>query len=151
MRFVELKQAPRSGRAMVHVVILCAMAVMNLASVHGTEMGTEMPDPLGSPQWDFMHETMLDGEPFEFDNRVVVLAPESAEDALNVPVSFRIDGLADIQKIVVFADLNPIHKVLVYYPHQARPALDFRIKIEQGTPIRAAALGPDGVWHVGGV
>ena len=108
-------------------------------------------DPLDSPQWDFMHQSILNGEPYTFDNRVVVLAPASAEDAMNVPVSFRIESLADVERVVVFADLNPIHKVLVYYPLQARPQLGFRIKIEQATPIRAAARTADGVWHVGGV
>ena len=107
-------------------------------------------DPLQSPQWTFMHQSILGGEPYEFDNRVVVLAPPSAEDAMNVPVTFRIENLTDVERVVVFADLNPIHKVLVYHPHQARPSLGFRIKIEQATPIRAAAQTADGMWHVGG-
>ncbi len=111
--------------------------------------GTQV-DPLGSPQWEFMHRTMLDGAPYEFDGRVVVMTPASAEDAMNVPVSFRVEGLGPIERVVVFADLNPIHKVLVFHPHDARVALGFRVKIEQATPIRAAALTADGVWHVGG-
>ncbi|MEQ8232637.1 MAG: quinoprotein dehydrogenase-associated SoxYZ-like carrier [Gammaproteobacteria bacterium] len=107
-------------------------------------------DPLGSPQWEFMHRTILDGAPYAFDSRVVVMTPASAEDAMNVPVSFRVEGLGTVERVVVFADLNPIHKVLVFHPHAARAALGFRVKIEQATPIRAAALTADGVWHVGG-
>ncbi|MGR8920496.1 MAG: quinoprotein dehydrogenase-associated SoxYZ-like carrier [Gammaproteobacteria bacterium] len=121
-----------------------------LALLSALAASADPNDPLASPQWEFMHETILGGEPYVFDNRVVVLTPASAEDALNVPVSFRVENLGPVERVVVFADLNPIHKVLVYHPHNARAALGFRLKIEQGTPIRAAALTPDGVWHVGG-
>lgn len=108
------------------------------------------PDPLASPQWGFMHESILNGEPVVFDSRVLVMAPASAEDAMNVPVAVRAEGLDDIETIVVFADLNPIHRVLNFYPLDAEAALAFRVKIEQATPIRAAARTADGVWHVGG-
>lgn len=118
------------------------------ATIAGAQTGT---DPLDSPQWDYMHTAMLNDEPVVFDNRVTVMAPASAEDAMNVPISFRVEGLDDVKRVMVFADLNPIHKVLVYHPHRLRPALGFRIKIEQATPIRVAALTADGVWHVGGV
>lgn len=128
-------------RNFLNIWLLCLVPLAAVA---------EQADPLNSPQWDFMHESILDSEPYEFDNRVVVVGPASAEDAMNVPVSVRVTGLSDVQKIVVFADLNPIHKVLIFHPKKALPNLGFRIKIEQATPIRAAALTADGVWHVGG-
>lgn len=130
--------------------IMSAVTTMSLLSTLSSHAADTVADPLNSPQWAFMHEAMLGGEPFVFDNRVVVLAPASAEDALNVPVTFSVDSLGEVERVVVFADLNPIHKVLVYHPLRARVSLGFRIKIEQATPIRAAALTSDGVWHVGG-
>ena len=111
---------------------------------------TDIIDPLDSPSWDVMHSLFLNNEPVVFDNRVVVNAPEFAEDALNVPVSVEVDGINDIQTIVVFADLNPIQKVLEFKPIDIKPYIAFRFKVEQATPLRAAVKTSDGVWYVGG-
>jgi sulfur-oxidizing protein SoxY len=107
-------------------------------------------DPLHSPAWSAVRERFLAGREIVFDPRVRVLAPPSAEDALNVPVMIEAQGL-DVQEILVIADLNPIQKILSFTPVHALPALSFRFKVEQSTPIRAAMRTPDGVWHVGGV
>ena len=60
-------------------------------------------------------------------------------------------ALSGVREIVVITDLNPIQKVLSYQPTQAKPYIAFRFKAEQGTPVRAAVLTEDGVWHLGGV
>lgn len=111
---------------------------------------TSQVDPLDSPSWESMHLKMLDNEPVVFDDRVTVNIPEFAEDPMNVPVSVRVKDLDNIKEIVVFADLNPIQKVLSFQPLHIKPYLSFRIKVEQSTPVRAAAKTSDGVWHVGG-
>jgi sulfur-oxidizing protein SoxY len=108
-------------------------------------------DPLNSPQWEFVHTRFLKGEPYQFDGKVKVEAPPDAEDSLNVPVSFQVEGLDGVQEIVVVADLNPIPQVLRFRPKQMRPNLSFRMKLQQGSPIHVAAKTADGLWHVGGV
>jgi sulfur-oxidizing protein SoxY len=50
----------------------------------------------------------------------------------------------------VLVERNPIRKVLDFYPQQALPAVSFRFKLEQASPVRAAVRTADGVWHVGG-
>ena len=107
-------------------------------------------DPLNSPSWDVMQRKFLSDHPVVFDQRVRVSAPDNAEDSLNVPVSVWVDDLVGVEKIVVFSDLNPIPLVLNFYPLEVRPYLAFRFKVQQATPIRAAALAADGKWHVGG-
>lgn len=109
------------------------------------------PDPLNSPQWEFMHQRFLKGEPYQFDGKVKVEAPSDAEDSLNVPIAFQVDGLEGVQEIVVIADLNPIPQVLRFRPTAMRPHLGFRMKLQQGSPIHVAAKTADGLWHVGGV
>ena len=84
-----------------------------------------------------------------FDNRVKVSVPQFAEDAMNVPVSFDASEIGKVKKVVVLVDRNPIRKVLEYIPTGAKPSLNFRFKLEQGSPIRVAALGEDDIWHVG--
>ncbi|UEM05516.1 quinoprotein dehydrogenase-associated SoxYZ-like carrier [Skermanella rosea] len=126
------------------------LAAVVLATSAATAVAAE-PDPLRSVMWDDMHAVILGGGPVRFDERVRVSAPASAEDALNVPVSVDATALGAVEEIVVFADMNPIPRILNYRPVAARPTIALRLKLQQATPIRAAARTPDGVWHVGGV
>ena len=107
-------------------------------------------DPLRSPLWGAMHQRFLGGTPVVFDPAVEVRMPTSAEDPLGVPVEVHLGGLKDVERIVVFADLNPLPLILEYWPQRASGGLAFRLKVEQSTPVRAAARTRDGLWHVGG-
>ncbi len=128
-------------------LISLAFLLVSLLPAYATETSE---DPLNSPSWALMHQTVLNNEAFIFDERVSVALPSLAEDPMNVPVTVRVDGLEDIKEIVVFADLNPIHKVLVFRPVHIKPTISFRFKVEQSTPVRAAVKTADGIWHVGG-
>jgi sulfur-oxidizing protein SoxY len=107
-------------------------------------------DPLDAPTWETVHKTMLFNEEVVFDERVKVVVPDVAEDPMNVPVSVRVGDIGEIEEIRVFADLNPIQKILNFYPGKIEPFIAFRFKVQQSTPVRAAARTKDGVWHVGG-
>ncbi|NOG61750.1 MAG: quinoprotein dehydrogenase-associated SoxYZ-like carrier [Proteobacteria bacterium] len=111
---------------------------------------TSQVDPLDSPSWESMHSKILNNEPVIFDDRVQISMPDFAEDPMNVPVSVQVNNLENIEEIVIFADLNPIQKVLSFQPFHIKPYLSFRIKVEQSTPVRAAVRTSDGSWHVGG-
>ena len=128
---------------------LCLVALLGLCRV-AAAADSAGADPLNSPAWGVMHKVMLNGGEFSFDERVQVKTPISAEDPLNVPVAVRVHDIENIEEIVVFADLNPIQKVLVFRPDQLAPAIAFRIKVEQATPVRAAVRTADGHWYVGG-
>jgi len=110
------------------------------------------PDPLGSANWEGVRDYAFGSEPVVFDpTHVVVEAPSHVEDGGQVPVAVRVVGLGEIREIVLLADLNPAPKVVTYHPLQAQPRLAMRIKVDQATAIRAAALTADGIWHLGGV
>lgn len=107
-------------------------------------------DPLKSMQWPNLRSEFFDkNAKVVFDDRVKVSVPQFAEDAMNVPVSFDASALEGVKKVVVLVDRNPIRKVLEFVPVGAKPSLNFRFKLEQGSPIRIAALAADNVWHVG--
>ena len=127
--------------------IIFAIAISLTSSVYAVDI--EMPDPLNSPQWGVMHKLYLNSESVIFDDRVKIYAPETAEDSMNVPVSFDAGELENIVEIVVIADLNPIPLVLRYFPGEIAPYLAFRIKLQQGSPVRAAVKTSDNIWHVG--
>jgi len=107
-------------------------------------------DPLNSPSWQYVQARYFDGQKLIFDDRIKVLAPTAAEDPLDVPIMVTSDGIADVEEVVVIADLNPIQKILAYQPKRASPDISFRFKVEQSTPVRAAMRTKDGVWHLGG-
>ncbi len=126
---------------------LCLLALFALAWDSRAAEG----DPLTSVMWDYHHRQLLGGAPFVFDERVRLLAPPFAEDARQVPI--QVDASAfdgQVQRIFVWAELNPIPRIVDFEPgEQVLPRLALRIRIEQATPIRAAVLTRDGLWHVG--
>ncbi|WP_024303978.1 quinoprotein dehydrogenase-associated SoxYZ-like carrier [Pseudogulbenkiania sp. MAI-1] len=107
-------------------------------------------DPLHSVMWDVMHKTVLNGQPAVFDERVKVTLPQQVEDGQRVPVSIDARALGKVEEIVLFADYNPLPLALRFEPRRLQPALSVAMRVNQATPIRAAARDAQGVWHVGG-
>lgn len=114
-------------------------------------LAAEVSDPLQSPVWAAMQAKYFADGPVVFDDRVKVSVPSIVENQAQVPVTADARGLYGVKKLVVIADLNPIQHVLTLSPEKAAAYVAFRMKVEQGTPVRAAAQTEDGVWHVGGV
>lgn len=110
----------------------------------------ELVDPLASPRWEDMRRAFLADAPVVFDSGVQVISPSNAENPMQVPVTIDATALGKVREVVVFADFNPIIQVLRFFPDQAPAFLGFRIKLQQSSPVRAAVLTADGVWHVGG-
>ncbi len=107
-------------------------------------------DPFQSFQWPALKKEYLGaGARTQFDARVKVQGPAFAEDPMNVPITVSTD-LPGVQRIVVLVDRNPIRKVLELQPLAAQPAVSFRFKLEQASPVRALVQTADGLWHVGG-
>lgn len=128
------------------LIILNFWLILFISTVHSQQL----IDPLDSPSWELVHKLILSNEKVVFDKRVKVVVPDMAEDPMNVPVSVSIDGLDEIEEIRLFADLNPIKEILNFHPEKIEPFIAFRFKVQQSTPVRAAARTKDGVWHVGG-
>ncbi|MCP4469677.1 MAG: quinoprotein dehydrogenase-associated SoxYZ-like carrier [Gammaproteobacteria bacterium] len=110
-------------------------------------------DPLQSVMWDFMlkNELKLDPGQVIFDDRIEIYAPASVEDGMNVPVSVKVNGLEQVEEIIVLADHNPIQRALNFYPGAADPYIAFRMKVQEATPIRAVVRTVNGKWYAGGV
>jgi sulfur-oxidizing protein SoxY len=118
----------------------------------GTAMAADAAkDPLESPVWAAVQAKYFGDGPIVFDDRVKVSVPSIVENQAQVPVTADARALPGVKKLVVVADLNPIQHVLTLSPQKAAPYVAFRMKVEQGTPVRAAALTDDGVWHIGGM
>lgn len=107
-------------------------------------------DPFRSLQWPDLQREFFGDAKVVFDERVQVSGPGFAEDPMNVPIGVSAAALPDVETLLVFVDRNPIRKVLELTPRAALPSVSFRFKLEQASPVRAAARTRDGVWHVGG-
>jgi sulfur-oxidizing protein SoxY len=127
------------------VSAFCALlAAMSLAVAQ-----TGRVDPLDSARWGDMHHSVLADAPFEFDDRVRVIAPTTAENPMQVPVTVDATALPGVEEVLVFADFNPIVRVLRFFPRRRRPSW-VSGQAAAITPVRAAARTADGRWHVGG-
>ncbi|MDD3353494.1 quinoprotein dehydrogenase-associated SoxYZ-like carrier [Zoogloea sp.] len=131
---------------------LAALAMLlagNLAL--GAPKAKPAGDPLDSPRWTDMRKEMFPAKArVVFDDRVKVTAPLTAENPMNVPVSVDASALTDVREVLVFADFNPIVRIVRFEPQGAHPGLGFRIKLQQSTPVRAAVRTGDGTWRIGG-
>ena len=132
-------------------ILTFALLNLLLSSDVLSQTAPSLDDPLNSSQWETMHAAFLRDHPVVFDERIEVIAPRSAENSLAVPVMIDASAIENVRKIIVFADFNPIPKVLEFYPKQAAARIGFRFKIQQASPLRAAALDSENIWHVNGV
>ncbi len=107
-------------------------------------------DKLDSPVWEMLAEEYLEGGKIVFDDRVRVDAPNNAEGNLQVPVSVDAKELSGVSEIQVFVDLNPFPRVVRYEVGDAKPYIATRVKMNEGSVIRAAVRTSDGTWHVNG-
>lgn len=125
--------------------------VVLLSALPARAQTVDPADPLGSVMWTTVRDVVFPGATMVFDDHVQVFSPPVVEDTMNVPVSVLVNGLPDVEEIVLLVDHNPIFKALAFFPVQAAPAFETVIKVQEATPIRAAARTSDGVWHVGGL
>lgn len=129
---------------------IAAIALAALMSPADAAALQDSGDPLASARWADMEKSILAGAPMLFDPRVKVIAPETAENPMQVPVTVDATALGKVVEVIVFADFNPIVQILRFYPEATGAYLGFRVKLQQSTPVRAAARTADGIWHVGG-
>ncbi|MGB0734089.1 MAG: quinoprotein dehydrogenase-associated SoxYZ-like carrier [Pontibacterium sp.] len=128
-------------------IILLSLLLSSLVNAN-----TLPKDPLESVMWEFTRDKFIGDAPYVFDPQIKVLMPSFAEDPLQVPVTVDATALGErVKKVVVWSDLNPIQHILSFEPLAgAQSKFSFRFKVQQATPVRAAVLTDDGVWHMGG-
>lgn len=139
---------PRARSIAQLVAALCAGMTSMFASGLPSH-AAPADDPLKSVMWTEMKEQFFGTALVVFDDRVKVLVPRIVENQAQVPVTADARALDGVKQLVVFADLNPIQHVATLGVSKAAPFIALRMKVEQATPVRAAALTTDGVWHVG--
>ncbi|MEA3390956.1 quinoprotein dehydrogenase-associated SoxYZ-like carrier [Sphingobium sp. CCH11-B1] len=129
-----------------------APALLSLfGSVASAQPGAPYPaDPLQSPMWEAHARTLFGEDPVRFDPRLRVLFPQIAENQRSFPVMVDARGLGRVERMLIFADLNPIPLAVDYRPIRADAYVATRIKLDQRTPVRGAVRLSSGEWLVSG-
>ncbi len=108
-------------------------------------------DALQSPMWEFIADQVFGTDAVvRFDPRVKVSFPSIAENQRVFPVQVDARDIADVARMVIIVDLNPIQLPIDYRPVAAEPFVATRIKLDQRTPVRGAVQLKDGSWLVSG-
>ncbi|MFC3533932.1 quinoprotein dehydrogenase-associated SoxYZ-like carrier [Vogesella facilis] len=135
--------AANVGRNAMLLALLCLLP-------QAARAADQAADPLHSVMWEVMQRTVLQGQPAVFDDRVKVSLPRQVEDGQRVPVSVDASALGQVDELLLFADYNPLPLALRMRPLRLQPVFAVAMRVNQATPVRAAARTADGVWHVGG-
>ncbi len=107
-------------------------------------------DPLESAIWSDIRAAHLPGGEVVFDDLVTLVMPTEIENSTDVPLPVKLSPeLTGIAEIVVIAENNPIQTVARMMPYRRLASIGLKMRLEMSTPVRAAVLTDDGVWHVG--
>lgn len=132
--------------------IVAAPFVAALALAANPASAGALPaDPLASPMWEFVADRAFGpGARIAFDPRVKVRFPAIAENQRVFPVQVDARAIAQVKRIVILVDLNPIQIPIDYRLDDADAFIATRIKLDQRTPVRGAVQLADGSWLVSG-
>ncbi|WP_245841654.1 quinoprotein dehydrogenase-associated SoxYZ-like carrier [Sphingomonas lenta] len=126
-------------------------AALALAAPSAAVAGPFPADPLNSPMWEFVADKYLgEGAAVRFDPRVKVTFPEVAENQRVFPVQVDARGIADVARVMILIDLNPIQLPIDYRLGDAEAFVSTRVKLDQRTPVRGLVQLKDGTWLASG-
>jgi sulfur-oxidizing protein SoxY len=135
------------SRRVVGIALLCLLGLSTAVQAN-PDPGK---DPITSVMWGYFGQKFLKGQPYVFDDKILLNAPPFAEDARQVPIEIDARPYSgQVLRIVAWAELNPLPQIVDFQLiERVLPFLAIRIRIEQATPLRAAVLTRDGIWHIG--
>ncbi len=136
---------------MIRLILAFAGGIVALAMAANTAQSGDY-DPMQSDLWADMQTEFLGDGPIKYDSQVRLIVPRTVEDAFSVPVVVELsDRVQPVEEVVVIAENNPIQTAARITPRRAIRSVGLNIRLEQTTPVRAAARDADGVWHVASV
>ncbi len=129
--------------------VFAMLAVLTFTAT-ATQAGPN--DPMQSALWEDLRAEYLGDGPVDFNYMVKLIIPRTVEDAFSVPVVVQLsDRIDPIEEVVLLAENNPIQAAARVFPRRTIRAIGMNIRLEQSTPVRAAARDANGVWHVASV
>ena len=107
-------------------------------------------NPINSPTFDDILKHIIKNEKYVFDDEnIEIKVPSFADNPIQVPIFVNGKNIQNAKRMILFADLNPIPKIIDMDLKEIYPILSLNIKVAQETPLRALVLDEKGVWHIG--
>lgn len=109
-------------------------------------------NPIVSPTFDNLVKSIIGGEEYIFDDKNITMkVPNFADNPVQVPIFVDASKIKDAQRMILFADLNPIAEILDMPTTNLLPIFSSNIKVAQETPLRAMVKDSKGLWHIGSI
>ena len=98
-------------------------------------------NPIASPTFDDILKDIVKNDKYVFDNEnIKIKVPLFADNPVQVPIFVDAKNIRNARKMILFADLNPIPKIIDMDLKNILPIVSLNIKVAQETPIRALVL-----------
>lgn len=128
---------------------LTALGCLTAATAFAAADDADNTAPFDSDAWQDVLDLEFDGAEVVYDDSLYLVVPERVEEAFSVPVVMNFaDTPYDVAEVALIAENNPFPMVARIYPQRPMTAVGFNIRLEMSTPVRAAVMDSDGVWHV---
>jgi sulfur-oxidizing protein SoxY len=107
-------------------------------------------NPIESPTFNDIIKELIKNDSYVFDDEnIKIKVPAFADNPIQVPIFVDAKNIKNAKKMILFADLNPIPKIIDMDLKNILPLVSLNIKVAQETPIRALILDENNVWHIG--
>jgi sulfur-oxidizing protein SoxY len=107
-------------------------------------------NPISSPTFDDIIKEIIQDDKYIFDDKNIdVLVPNFADNPTQVPIFVDGKKIKNAKRMILFADLNPIPKIIDMQLGNLLAVISLNIKVAQETPIRALILDENNIWHIG--
>ena len=107
-------------------------------------------NPVESPTFDVILKRIIQDDKYIFDDKNInIKVPLFADNPVQVPIFVDAKAIKNAKRLILFADLNPIEKIIDMDLVNLLPIVSLNIKVAQETPIRALILDDKGLWHIG--
>ena len=106
-------------------------------------------NPIPSPTFDDILKDIIKNDKYIFDDEnIEIKVPSFADNPIQVPIFVNAKKIKDAKRMILFADLNPIPKIIDMDLKAIYPIVSLNIKVAQETPLRALILVDKNVWHI---
>ncbi|PLY07961.1 MAG: quinoprotein dehydrogenase-associated SoxYZ-like carrier [Arcobacter sp.] len=107
-------------------------------------------NPVVSPTFDDIMKEIIQNQKYIFDDKnITIKVPKFADNPTQVPIFVDAKKIKSAKRMIIFADLNPIPKLVDMKLNDLLPIISLNMKVAQETPLRALVLDENNLWHVG--
>lgn len=106
-------------------------------------------NPIASPTFDDIIKEVIQNDKYVFDdNNIDVSVPKFADNPTQVPIFVDGKKIKNAKRMILFADLNPIPKIIDMQLGNLLPVVSLNMKVAQETPLRVLILDEKNIWHI---